>query len=293
MSKLARLVLAPLALGLALVAGSAQADAGGGKGGPSPGVLLGWNGVAAPNGKLRFVALHAGAKTTVAALRIRGGTVLRHRSIPGTFGVPLVAFDGSSAGLAHDGRTLVLSSLPVQPVPGATSRFAVLNAASLRLRQLITLRGAWSFDALSPDGGKLYLVEHVTGNDPRYRVRAYDLERGRLQREAVIDPRQGGRSMTGEPVTRLHGPGGVWAYTLYRKPGGLPFIHALDTSTAKALCIELPWKGNQDALWGVRMVMHADGRTLELRQPRVGRLAMVDTKRFTVHEHSAPQTGIR
>jgi hypothetical protein len=289
MFMLARLVLVVLSLTLVLLAGAARADGGGGKGGPSPGVLLGWNGVPAIDGKVRYVALTAGTDTLVAAVRVRGGTVLRHAKVSGSFGVPFVAFDGSTAGLAHDGRTLVLSSFPAQPSTRAVSRFAVLSAKSLRLRHLITLRGAWSFDALSPDGKKLYLVEYVAGRDARYRVRAYDLERGRLVREAVVDPRQGGRSMSGEPVTRLSGPGGVWEYTLYRKPGGLPFIHALNTNTAKALCIELPWRGSQNALWNVRMTMRPDGRMLELRQPRVGSLAVVDTRQFVVHAHAHPR----
>lgn len=286
MSTLARLVVGPVLI-LALLAGAAAADAG--KGGPSPGVLVGWKGVVSADGKVRHVALTKDGETTVASVRVRGGMVLRHGSIPGQFGVPFVAFDGSTSGLARDGRTLVLSSFPVQPSPEATSRFAVLNAKSLRLREVITLNGAWSFDALSPDGRKLYLVEYVSGRDVRYRVRAYDLERETLLREAVVDPRRGGRSMTGEPVTRLEGPSGVWAYTLYRKPAGLPFIHALNTRTAQALCIELPWRGSQDALWNVRMTMGSGGRTLELRQSRVGRLATVDTKEFVVHAHAQPR----
>jgi hypothetical protein len=287
MSTLTRLGLVALVAVLALASG-AGADAG--KGGPSPGVLVGWTGVLARDGKARLVALSGPGATTVAVVRTKDGTVLRYAPVRGVFGVPLVAFDGSTGGLSHDGRTLVLSTYPTEPSPEAGTRFAVLSAKSLRLRDVIELRGAWSFDALSPDGRKLYLVEYVAGEDARYRVRVYDLERSKLVREAVVDPRQGGRSMSGEPVTRLDGPGGVWAYTLYRKPGGIPFIHALNTRSARALCIELPWKGNQDALWSVRMSLRADGRTLELRQPRVGLLAQVDTKRFVVHAHAQPRS---
>ena len=192
------------------------------------------------------------------------GSSVRRVVASGVLGLPLVAFDGSVEGLAHDGRTLVLAS------PGAvagTSRFAVLSAPSLRLQRMVTLKGVWSYDALSPDGRKLYLVEHT--RDVTYRVRAYDVVRGRLLREAVVDPRLGGRSMTGVPVTRAHGPGGVWAYTLYQKPGGLPFVHALDTMRGKALCIELPWRGNQGRLFDVRM--RVQGRALVLRNVRGAR----------------------
>jgi hypothetical protein len=285
--RLAPLSVIPLVLLLALVAGAARADAGGGKGGASPGILVGWKGAPDRNGKVRYVSLSVGRHSTVAVVRVQGGTVLRFRQIPGALGVPLVAYDGSTGGLAHDGRTLVLASPPQPPSAQARSRFVVLSAANLRVRRDITLRGSWSYDALSPDGRMLYLVEYV-GDDARYRVRAYDLERGRLLEERIVDPRVGGRSMAGEPVTRLDGPGGVWAYTLYRKPGGFPFIHALNTQTAKALCIELPWRRNQDALWGVRLRIGPGGRTLELRRPGGATLATVDTRRFVVHAHAHP-----
>ena len=120
-------------------------------------------------------------------------------------------------------------------------------------------------------------------------MRAYDVVRGRLLREAVIDPRLGGRSMTGVPVTRATGPGAVWAYTLYQKPGGLPFVHALDTVRGKALCIDLPWKGNQGRLFDVRMSV--SGRRLVLRHVSGSHLATIDTREFMVHPHHNPLRG--
>ena len=251
-----------------------------GKGGPAPGVLLGGKGIASADASQRYVARATAGQTTVTAYDADGSSV-RRVVAGGVLGVPLVAFDGSVEGLAHDGRTLVLAS------PGAvagTSRFAVLSAPNLRLQRMVTLKGVWSYDALSPDGRKLYLVEH--SGDVTYRVRAYDLVKGRLLREAVIDPRLGGRSMTGVPVTRAHGPGGVWAYTLYQKPGGLPFVHALDTVRGKALCIELPWRGNQGRLFDVRM--RVQGRALVLRNVRGAELARIDRREFVVHAHHNP-----
>lgn len=285
MSGSSRLVAAVL---LALVVSAAfAATAHADKHGPAPGVALGRPGVLAQDGSVRYVSVPAGNATAVLAIG-RGGALLRRTILPGVFGVPRVAYDGSTAGLSHDGRTLVLAvPTPVKSLR-AVSRFAVVDARTGGLRRLISLRGSWSFDALSPDGSNLYLVEYVPG-DARYRVRRYELERGRLRREAVIDPRRGGRSMAGQPVTRLDGPGGVWAYTLYRKPGGTPFIHALNTRTARALCIELPWERAQEGLWKVRMAVVQGGRALELRQPRVGRLAVVDTRRFSVRALASPQ----
>jgi hypothetical protein len=278
-----------LAIILAVVA-AAVADAGAdaGKGGPSPGVVTGWNGVLASKGATRFVALPTGRATTVVAVRVRGGTVLRHSTLRGVFGVPLVAYDGSTSGLSHDGRTLVLASPTPTTARGAATRFAVVATKNLRLRSMITLPGSWSFDAVSPDGSRLYLVEHLNaGETPGYRVRAYDVERSRLLSRPVVDRNIGARLMAGQPVTRTTGPEGRWAYTLYRKPGDFPFVHALDTARVTALCIALPWREQQDGLWSVRMKVSPDGRRLGLRQ-RATRLASIDLHNRTVTSFRKP-----
>ena len=87
--------------------------------------------------------------------------------------------------------------------------------------------------------------------------------------------------MTGMPVTRAHGPGGVWAYTLYQKPGGLPFVHALDTARRQAYCIDLPLDLRRAAQMELRLRLRAGGRELVVR--RVGAaVAVMDTKTFLV-----------
>jgi hypothetical protein len=43
------------------------------------------------------------------------------------------------------------------------------------------------------------------------------------------------------------------------RPGGYPFVHALDTVNASAHCIGLPWTyGKQDALLSMRMALIDD-----------------------------------
>ena len=277
-----RLALATLALTAALVSVTTAAA---GKGGVSPGVQLGGRGIATADGALRFVARRRAGLTTVTAID-RDGQVASSGSVKGILGIPRVAFDGSLGGLSFDGRSLVVAS--PAPVSGS-SRFAVLSTRSLRVKRMVTLRGSWSFDALSPDGRKLYLVEHAGAGSPTYRVRAYDLARGRLVREAVVDPRLGGRAMTGMPVTQTFGPGAVWAYTLYQNPGGLPFVHALDTVRGKALCIELPWRGDQGRLFDVRMSMR--GEKLVLRSRGGVHLATIAARSFVVYPHHNPLRG--
>jgi hypothetical protein len=45
-------------------------------------------------------------------------------------------------------------------------------------------------------------------------------------------------------VARTTSDTGRWVYTLYANPGGVPFIHALDTVKGVAHCIGIPWPAN-------------------------------------------------
>jgi len=220
-------------------------------GGPSPGVVQDAIGVRALDGSLRYAALADGASTTVVAYRGAGFGVLRSARLAGPWGVPLVTFPGARSGLSHDGRTLVLGDATPRNGPvRSPSRFAVLDTRTLTPRRLLTLAGDFSFDALSPDGRVLYLVQHVSAQDlSLYVVRGYDLQTGRMLPRRIADPRQRGWVMSGAPISRAASPDGRWAYTLYLNGGGYPFVHALDTVARSAVCIGIPWKGSQDPLY--------------------------------------------
>jgi hypothetical protein len=280
------------ALVLVALAVPAAATALAAGGGPSPGVIQGGNGVLSPNGKVRYVAVAAGGGTAVEAVRVHGGIVGRVTSIRGTYGVPLVAQDGTSGGLSADGRTLVLATYPALPGAQATTRFAVIDTKRFRLRRVVTLKGSYSYDAISPNGASVFVIEYVsyepTSNAVAYRVRALDATTGRLALGAIVDKREPDESMQGFPVTRAPGRDG-WAYTLYARNGaGKAFVHALDTRHSAAFCIDLPWANSTGALWNVRMTLSPDGSQLVLRQPPVGRLAVIDTKTFRVQALRKP-----
>jgi hypothetical protein len=157
-----------------------------------------------------------------------------------------------SAGLSD--RT---THTPAHPPP-PPSRFLVLDTSTLRTRRTIDLPGDFSFDALSPDTRTLYLIQHTAATDfERYRVRAYDLARGRLLPDAIVDRTE--PNMRGIPVGRLVGPGAGWVYTLYSHQAGEPFVHALDTVHGQARCLDVEWHGNQDALWSAHLKL-SDGQ---------------------------------
>lgn len=264
-----------LIVAMILVAATAwAAAAASGDGGPAPGISYGWDGVAAPGGQIRYVAFPGARNSVLAVVRVNGGRVARFRWIRGTYGVPLVAYDGTAGGLSHDGKTLVLASEVREFSSRTVTRFAVLGTRNLKLRTTVRLRGLFSYDALSPDGSTLYLIEHLPSqNYARYKVRAYDLAARRLLAGAIVDKREPDERMSGQPITRIGSVDGAWAYTLYRNDGGKPFIHALDTVDREAVCLDLPWRGSQDRLWQLQLRTSRDGTKLQLVTPK-GRMVM-------------------
>ena len=154
-----------------------------------------------------------------------------------------------------------------------------LDARSLAVRRDVRLRGQFSYDALSPTGRTLFLIQHPSPTSLHYYVRAYDLAHGRLRKEIVFDAREKGDGpMTGSPVTRATGPTGRWIYTLYVRPSGALFVHALDSVDVRAFCVDLPRRGSGN-------VMHTK---LELKPGRLAvvagtkRLAVIDTRTLRV-----------
>jgi len=244
---------------------------------PAPGVDLGTRGIR--DGSVRYLALPAGRRTLVQAVQVRGGRVSRFSSIPGSYGIPVIATDGSTGGLSRDGSTLVVASVRSGP---DHSRFAVLDTLTLRARQTVALKGTWSFDALSPDARTLYLIQHVltrNSNSSRYYVRAYDLAGSRLLKKIIFDTREKWGLMSGSPVTRATSKTGRWVYTLYARPGGSPFVHALDTARRRAVCVDIPWRGSQSRIFGSRLKL-GGGRLVVHRAH--SRLAVIDTTTFRV-----------
>jgi len=254
-------------------AGAAVVCASAGGAGPAPGYDSGARGVTGAG--IRYVAIPAGRTTLVEAIRMRGGQVLRSRVLPGRWGVPFVANDGSTGGLARDGSTLVLGAQRRD-----ASQFAVLDTSTLRARQTITLRGTFSFDALSPNARTLYLIQILSNRTARYSVRAYDLVQQRLLKQAIVDKREAGEQMNGFPVSRTTSGTGRWVYTLYARPPAVPFVHALDAVGRKAVCIDLPWRGSQDGVPNLRLRLQ--GRKLLVARPGAAPVVTVDTKTFRV-----------
>ena len=230
---------------------------------------------------MRYVALRAGDGTLVEAVRTRGGTVRKSRFLKGgAFGIPLVACDGSTGGLSRNGRRLVVYAS--DSGGAAKTRLLVLDPKTLRIRSRVTLNGAFGFDALSPDGSVMYLIQLKSppgGSGFAYDVRALDVDRGRLYPGTIVDRREPGEKMTGIPMTRVGSADASWAYPLYAKRSSGAFVHALHTTAREAFCIDLPLDLADEQLGKVRMRAGKNVLVLRLHGKTI---AKIDTRTFRV-----------
>lgn len=292
-----RRVAAAVSLGTLIVLGGAPSGAAA-DGLPVPMDGVGGTSIVAPGGAgPRYATLRAGAHTKLLRIDQNGGEITGTRAIKGEFTIPLVALDGTASGLSADGATLALISprTVVRRFPRRKTSFVIVDVGEtgrLRPREPLTLRGDFSFDALSPDGRTMYLVEYTSSDYNDYAVREYDLDRGRLLREPVqfshkVEPGE----MRGLPMARATSSDGRWAYTLYNG-GGTPrdeaFVHILDTVEAVSHCIDMPISGR--AAWNVQLDLPAGGSALDvMRGDRV--LASMDTETYAVTEPPSPGTA--
>jgi hypothetical protein len=201
---------------------------------PTPLAQQGGEGVLSNDGTLRYVATAAAEGTLVSARSASDGSLVRSQTVTGSFGIPTLTYKGPGGGMFRDGSAFMLQSIGYNP----TTSFQVLATADLAPRAAFTLKGTFAFDALSPDGTKLYLIQHTSSDDlQHYVVRLYDLSARRLMPGKIADKTQKGWVMQGFPASRATSNDGRWAYTLYWNPGGFPFVHALDTVRGVAHCV--------------------------------------------------------
>jgi hypothetical protein len=275
--RIPRWVVVGAVVAVATVASGAALGAG-----PWPGLA---QTVVDPAGQVRYVATRADGSTTVKARRVGDRALLASQTFDGAYGIPAVTSNGLAGGLSPDGRVLVLVEPPSYQGLREQSRFLVVSTDTLSLSSTIVLRGEFGFDALSPDGRTLYLVQHASRADlVSYVVRAYDLRARRLLPGAIVDRREPDETMRGYPVARATSPGGSWVYTLYSRGTSTdkPFVHALNAARRTAFCIDLPSKVAAGNVWSARLELANGGRELVVRSGSGAAVARVDTKTLRV-----------
>lgn len=182
------------------------------------------------------------------------------QDIDGRWRLPTVGLDPIPRGVSADRSTIVLVEADAEHgaagVDRTVSRFAVVDGrlALGHPPRIIELAGAFDFDALSPDGKLLYVAEQVQGPlEGRYQVRAIETATGAMKDAIIVDKRNIDEEMAGWPVDQARRADGM-VMTLYRG-AEYPFIHALSSREAWAVCIDLPTRGFDNveagADWGV------------------------------------------
>jgi len=142
------------------------------------------------------------------------------------------------------------------------------------------LDGDFSFDALSPDGTRMFLIHYLSPRDPtRYEVRALDVPSGKLLPTPIVDKSEPDERMAGFPITRETSADGRWAYTLYDGAGKEPFVHALDTVDGEAHCIDLALLAGRQDLYDLRLDLGPGEGGLAVLDG-AERLAVIDTSDF-------------
>jgi hypothetical protein len=215
-----------------------------------------------------------GTTTSIRDLVVQPGFGGSTETLDGRWRLPTIGSDPTPVGVSADGKTAVLvEDRKATDAAPAASRFAIIKLPFVdgwanTAPRIVELPGAFEYDALSPDGSTLYVVEHLAGPPAgHYQVRAVDVAAGRLRPEVVVDKSGDDEAMAGYPISQLRRADGM-VFTLYQGAEH-PFIHALASADAWALCIDLPTStaapastaaGNGNRDWG--MASMPDGQSL-------------------------------
>jgi hypothetical protein len=246
---------------------------------PGPYAVQGGQGVLSKDGSLRFVAAKSAEGTVVSAISTKDKSVQMSRSFDSALGVVTLTPDGPGEGLTRDGSMFVLQTAGFS----TKTQFVLLRTSDLSTQDRFTLNGTFAFDALSPNGSMLYLIQHKTVNDVNhYIVRGYDLSAHRLLANRIADKTQKNWVMQGWAVNRATSSNGRWVYTLYANPGGYPFVHALDTVRGVAHCVGVPWPATAEQGEVFSFTLALKGNRLALVQQDRSIYRYIDTKSWRV-----------
>jgi hypothetical protein len=220
------------------------------------------DGIRSANGRSFVAARTVGTRTVLTRYALPSGRVVRRGSVAGAY---------TLAALAADGTRVVLSD--ARPADEST-QFTIVGTSRWRVQRRVLLSGAYGVEALSPDGRRLFLIRYGNGG---YNLRVYDLRTRRLTFTPLVEGASGFTKMVGAAWTSIATRDGRWLLTLYIKPNGSGFIHALDLAKGFGHCLDLP-AGFTDAttIRTASLVLSPDERRLYVAGPRAGRLLVLD-----------------
>jgi YVTN family beta-propeller protein len=256
--------------------------------------------VASPDGSL-YYTLEGASPTILRWVDAKTGRAITELRLDGRFAFADERELGPT-GLSPNGRWLVLVS-----ESGASSRFAVIDTALLKVAAVAEVPGPFGYDAISDDGTSLYLIERITPEAARqlggvsaaygYRVRVYDVPSAKLSETLVVDVKLAG-SLTGDnnAETRVDGimngiyqssvpsRDGRWNFSFYYNPKRGPFIHVLHLDSRTAFCIlDLPvLSGGYETRLGWSLALTSSGKTLYAVNGPLGLVSVIDATTLKV-----------
>ena len=245
----------------------------------------------------RYVTLNPRTRpalTVVERIDMSDGAIDRWWYLRGSYVIPAVAYDGSAGGLSADGRTLALVNFS-RAYPPPQTKLAILNTdvylrhprrpGQQRLQHAIRYlnpRGRFYFQAISPNGSKIYLRHYRTrdrgsAHDRRsddFNLWALDTGNGGLAPRPLVVSNSG-RQLAGLPISGATTQNGRWAYALCDGDMHLPFLLALDTVTGRILRVDLPGLERLRNPYLLKLRLDSAGRRLAVypRSSESGRVA--------------------
>jgi hypothetical protein len=244
------------------------------------------HGVTSADGRRSYVIRATSTSRTLTGSDNVTGRVDLSVPVPDGFNLADEYLDGGGPGpLSPNGRWLVL--FHDQPVSAAQprARFMVVDTTAATPPRAIDLAGHFEFDAVDSQGTTLYLVERPT-DSADYRVRAYDLGAGALKPGIIAEKGPIQEAMSGYRVASVSPGEGSWLFSLYLKPSGSAFVHALSLKDQYAVCIDLPVpdaQGEPNLSWS--LAAH-DAKVYAINSAR-GQAVTIDIADLKVTAHAS------
>jgi len=216
--------------------------------------------------------LYSVASTSLVDTDPQTGATLNTMPLGGAYKLPAATANGVPGGLAPNGTWLVVES-----IDSSQSHMLIVNTTTSTVRRKIDLDGYFQFDAISNDGDRLYLIQHLNGRE--YYVRLYDVVGGRLDENIVVDKSDGNQAMVGTRLSGIATPDGHMLFSMYVREHENPFIHALSLDGAFAFCLDLPGGGYADSAAELRwsLAITGDGSRIYAANPATGVVAVIST----------------
>ena len=216
--------------------------------------------------------LYSVASTSLVDTDPQTGATLNTMPLGGAYKLPAATANGVPGGLAPNGMWLVVES-----IDSSQSHMLIVNTTTSTVRRKIDLDGYFQFDAISNDGDRLYLIQHLNGRE--YYVRLYDVVGGRLDENIVVDKSDGNQAMVGTRLSGIATPDGHMLFSMYVREHESPFIHALSLDGPFAFCLDLPGSGYADSAAELRwsLAITGDGSRIYAANPATGVVAVIST----------------